>query len=132
MYDRIVYEGREYGLAATPLEAHFAVKPELRPKFVGFNSGCARGYVARWEIRGDRLYLVGMDMIRKTDETFSSLFPDGEEGIFADWVSGELPCPYGGLMKYDHAGFARKLEHELILSIENGIFKSARVKNNTL
>jgi hypothetical protein len=45
-------------------------------------------------------------------------------------VSGDLACPYGGLAKYDHAGFARKLEHELILSIEKGIFKSARVKDN--
>jgi hypothetical protein len=130
MYDRIIYEGKEYGLAATPLEGRFASSPALRPKFAGFNSACTRGYVARWEIRGDRLCLVGMDMICKTDATFASMFPDGDRGVFADWVSGELPCPWGALVRYDHAGFARTLEHELILSIENGVLRSARVKEN--
>ncbi|GHV46683.1 hypothetical protein FACS1894204_08800 [Synergistales bacterium] len=128
MYDSITYEEKDYWLAATPLEEHFAANPALRPKFVGFNSACARGYVAKWEIRDQRLCLVGMDMILETDAAFDSLFPDGV--VFAGWVSGELTCPYGGLLKYDHAGFARTLEHELILSVENGILKSARVKDN--
>ena len=131
MYDKIVYEGKEYRLAAAPLEAHFIANPNLRPKFVGFNSGCTRGYVARWEVRGGRLYLVGMEMICKTDSTFDSLFPDEKDGVFAEWVSGELTCPYGSLVQYSHAGFARKLDHELILSIENGVLVSEKIKNDT-
>jgi hypothetical protein len=130
MYDRIVYNGEEYELAAMPLEVYFAANPALRPKFAGFNSACTRGYVARWEIRGGRLYLVGMEMIRETGATFLLLFPGGEGGVFADWVSGELVCPYGGLVEYKHAGFARKLEHELLLSVEDGVLKSAREKDN--
>jgi hypothetical protein len=33
-------------------------------------------------------------------------------------------------VKYDHAGFARKLEHELILSFRDGVLETARVKDN--
>jgi hypothetical protein len=130
MFDRIVWGGRAYWLAAAPLQDYFYAHPDLRPKFLGFNSACKRGYVAQWEIRKDRLYLVGMEMICQTDATFASLFPGGEEGVFADWVSGDLTCPYGNLVKYEHAGFARTLEHELILSVENGILRLARVKDN--
>jgi hypothetical protein len=130
MYDKIVYEEKEYWLAAVPLETYFAAHRDLRPKFEGFNSGCMRGYVARWEVREGRLYLVGMEMICQTDATFESLFPDGKDGVFAGWVSGELVCPYGGLVKYEHAGFARTLEHELILSVKDGVVGSARIKDN--
>jgi hypothetical protein len=73
-----------------------------------------------------------MEMICRTDATFASLFPDGGDGgVFAGWVSGDLACPYGELVKYDHAGFARKLEHELILSFRDGVLETARVQDNT-
>ncbi|MDR2175063.1 MAG: hypothetical protein LBO82_03890 [Synergistaceae bacterium] len=130
--DRIRYEGNDYGLAAAPLEPYFAARPELRPKFRTFDTGCMRGYIARWEIRGERLYLTGMDMVCETDATFASLFPEaGGEGIFASWVGGDLVCPRGKLLKYDHAGFGGQTESELILSLENGVLKSVRTKNNT-
>jgi hypothetical protein len=131
MYDRIIFNDVEYGLAATPLESYFAANPELRPKFTSFNTGCARGYVARWEVRDERLWLVGMDMVCETDATFASIFRDAREGIFAEWVIGELVCPYGKMLKYDHAGFCRVMEHELILDIENGVLKSFRTKDNS-
>ena len=132
MYDKIVYEGKEYGLAAAPLEIYFAANPDRRPKFLGFNSACSRGCVARWEIREARLYLTDIEMVCQTDATFDSLFPGGKDGVFAGWVSRELICPHGKLLKYDHAGFARKLERELILSVKNGVLESAKIKDNTV
>jgi hypothetical protein len=130
MYDKITYEGADYGLAATPLEAFFKANPEKRPNFKSFNSGCMRGYVAKWEVRTGKLYLVGMEMLRATEATFKSIFPDAGGGIFADWVSGELACPYGKMLRYDHAGFARKMERELILAVEAGKVVSTRTKDN--
>jgi hypothetical protein len=129
-YDGIVYEGADYGLAATPLEDYFKAHADARPKFTSFNTACMRGYIARWEVRGEKLYLVGMDMKRETDATFESIFPDARDGMFAGWVSGDLVCPYGKKLRYDHAGFARKMEHELILTFEKGILKSARRVDN--
>ena len=130
MYEKIKYEGVDYGLAAMPLEEYFDANPSRRPKFTGFNTGCMRGYLARWEVRDQKLYLVGMDMVLKTDATFESVFPEAGDGMFADWVSGSLVCPYGKMLKVDHAGFASVREHELILTFENGILKSSgRVDN---
>jgi hypothetical protein len=45
-------------------------------------------------------------------------------------VSGDLVCPYGKMLRYDHAGFASVREHELILTFENGILKSAKIIDN--
>ena len=89
-YDGIMYEGANYGLAATPLEDYFKAHADARPKFTSFNTACMRGYVARWEVRGDKLFLVGMDMKCETDATYGSMFPDARDGMFADWVSGDL------------------------------------------
>jgi hypothetical protein len=130
MYEKIKYDGAEYGLAAMPLEKYFKANPSRRPKFNGFNTGCMRGYLARWEVREDKLYLVGMDMVLRTDATFTSVFPDARDGLFADWVDGDLICPYGKLLRYDHAGFASTREHELILTFEKGILKSAKKVDN--
>ena len=71
-----------------------------------------------------------MDMVLQTDATFESVFPEAGDGMFADWVSGDLVCPYGKMLKYDHAGFASVREHELILTFERGILKSERRVDN--
>lgn len=126
MYDKIVVDGREHWLAATPLEVYFKRYPEKRPVFKSFNSGCMRGYVALWEVRGDMLYLTGVQMINETDSSFASIFPDVDDGVFAEWVSGELRCTSGKLIKADNAGFASTREFERLLSIESGIVLSSR------
>jgi hypothetical protein len=130
MYEKIRYEGVNYDLAAMPLEKYFDANPSRRPKFLGFNTGCMRGYLARWDVRDQKLYLVGMDMVLQTDAAFSSVFPEARDGLFAEWVSGDLVCPYGKMLKYDHAGFASIREHEMILTFENGMLKSTRIVDN--
>jgi hypothetical protein len=50
--------------------------------------------------------------------------------MFADWVSGDLVCPYGKMLKFDHAGFSSVREHELILTFGKGILKSSRTVDN--
>jgi hypothetical protein len=131
MHDRIKYDGRSYGLAAAPLEGYFSANPGARPKFAGMNSACMRGYIADWEVMDGKLFLVGMEMALQTDSTFASVFPDVRQGgVFADWVNGELKCPYGKLIRYDHAGFSSLCEHELILTVENGIVKGTVTKDN--
>jgi hypothetical protein len=131
MRDRIKYEGKDYGLSAAPLEGYFGANPAARPKFNGMNSACMRGYIADWEVRRGKLFLVGMEMVLQTDATFASVFPGaGQGGVFAEWVSGELKCPYGKLLRYDHAGFSSLCEHELALTVENGVVKGTATKDN--
>ena len=123
MYDKILIDGEERDLAAAPLEEYFRRFPEKRPAFSSFNSGCMRGYVARWEVRGGRLYLTGIRMVNDTDSTFESIFPDATagEGVFADWVSGDLACKSGRMLTVDHAAFGGKREFETTLQVEEGV-----------
>jgi hypothetical protein len=130
MYEKISYEGADYGLEAMPLEKYFDANPSLRPKFTGFNTGCMRGYLARWDVRDKKLYLVGMDMVLQTDATFESVFPGAAGGMVAGWVSGDLVCPYGKILRYDHNSFRSIREHELILTFENGILTSSKKIDN--
>jgi hypothetical protein len=130
MNDRIKYKGSNYSLAVTPLENFFSENPESRPKFTGFNSGCMRGYIARWEIRDEKLYLVGMDMMLQTAATFGSIFPGGD--IFADWVSGDLPCHYGKYFRRNALDFNPIPEFTLTLEVENGVVKSASDRKNEI
>ena len=131
MCDRIRCCGGEYYLAATPLEDYFVLHPDLRPSFQGFHTGCVRGYIGEWAVHGSELYLTGLRMVLSTDATFGTLFPDaGAKGVFADWVSGDLKCPHGKIVKSVHAGFASIWEEELHLFFENGILLRAEERRN--
>ena len=131
MCDKLRYEGEDFYLAATPLEDYFAVRPGLRPSFQGFHTGCMRGYISKWAVQGGRLYLTGIDMMLTTDATFETLFPHaGPDGVLADWVSGDLKCPRGRIVKSVHAGFASVWEEELHLFFENGALLRAEERRN--
>lgn len=131
MCDKIRYEGTEHYLAATPLEDYFVLHPEVRPVFQGFHSGCMRGYIAEWAIREKRLYLTDIRMMLSTTATFASLFPEAaSEGVFADWVTGNLKCPHGRIVKSVHAGFDSIWEEELHLFLENGLLTGLEKRQN--
>ena len=131
MCDRLRYRDADYYLAATPLEDYFASHPGLRPSFQGFHTGCARGYIGEWAVRDDRLYLTGMCMMLTTDATFGTLFADaGESGLFAHWVSGDLKCPRGKVVKSVHAGFGSTWEEELHLFFEEGVLLAVEERQN--
>lgn len=121
MYDRITINGEDLNLAAAPLEEFFRRNPVKRPAFSSFNSGCMRGYVASWEVREGRLYLTGIRMVCDTESSFASIFPDAPDGVFADWVSGELRCSSGRLLEVDNAGFGGRREFETTLEVEEGV-----------
>ena len=132
MHDKILYDGTEYLLAATPLEGYFDSHPERRPKFHGFNTACMRGYVAKWTVRDGRLYLVDVEMLIPTDATYASIFPDAAaDGVFADWVSGDFKCPHGAMLRSVHAGFDSVWERELHMSFQNGLLTSVEDRRNT-
>ncbi|MDR1885627.1 MAG: hypothetical protein LBQ56_05075 [Synergistaceae bacterium] len=131
MFDRIKYMDREYGLAGAPLEAYFSAHPDLRPQYASRNTACWRGYVARWEIRDEKLYLVGMDMISFKDATFKSIFPDApDSGIFADWVTGELKCPHGKIAPRTMTAPGPVYEFTLLFRAENGVIRSVLEQKN--
>ena len=50
--------------------------------------------------------------------------------IFADWYTGVLRIPKGGILNYIHAGFDSVYEQELYIIIENGIVIRSKTIDN--
>ena len=92
-------------MATEPLEACFALGDEL-PFFGFLCTALWRGYLGRWEIVDDRLYLVGIHAAAFRDDPVSleRLFPGHRDRVFAHWCSGTLRVPQGRQLKYVYVG----------------------------
>jgi hypothetical protein len=126
--DVIILDKSPFNLHTTPLESYFE-RIRWRPSFNRRCTANRRGYVARWELFGERLFLTGlfgMDWIvpphllgtlppdpepyEATDDRIKTLrlhdiFPDQAPLVFAEWVSEPLVVPTGPQLVYVHAGF---------------------------
>ena len=129
--ERLRYQGEEQALCTQPLSDYFA----MGGNNPGFDAGCTalwRGYVGTWEIKADRLYLIGLQgtLVDGTDATLATLFPGFPTRVFAHWYSGYLRIPQGGLLEYVHQGYGSTYESDLFLEVERGILVATRVRNN--
>lgn len=141
--DRLLYQGRHYALFANPLESFFKKHPP-RPSFAAKSTANWRGYVAAWEIAGDRLFLTDFagGVCTKAPEPggkpsswcnvghrggcsikgigLGDLFQSSERKVFADWFSGVLRLPHGDMVEYVHQGYGSRFERYLLVKVENG------------
>ena len=116
--DRIILDGKAFVLDEMPLESYFR-RIGWRPTFIRRGPGPLRGYMARWEVFGGRLFLTGLfgmswivpshligklapdpDPFEPTQDGVKSLrlpdlFPDQAPLVFADWVTERLVVPIG-------------------------------------
>ncbi len=46
---------------------------------------------------------------------------EGKDAIFAEWFTGELCIPMGGLLEYIHMGFDSVYEEEIVLTLKQGL-----------
>lgn len=81
------------------------------------STACWRKYIATWEIREGRLYLVSIEGIYRLT---------GEGPLHASWVSGVLRVPRGRMTRYVHMGFESEYEKELLITVERGVVKEMR------
>jgi len=116
--DSILYKGRQYSLATEPLRPYLEA---MNISYPGTSTGNYRGYIASWEVRDEKLYLIELmipgfkpEMDREED-----LFP-GEERTFAEWYTGKLRIPHGELLEYVHHVYASLYEKELFLRFLHG------------
>ncbi len=97
-----------------------------RPEFVRTTTACYRGYIGTWEIRDDRLFLVGIERLLRTpegivDATMGNALPWVKDGaLAANWVSDGLRCPEGRLICYAHAMFQSRYERDRVFEFEKG------------
>lgn len=131
--DILKYKSKRYLIASEPL---FHIIKLKSIDFCGFSTACSRGYLAVWEIRDNKLFLINLDAkIQKDDEIckvgVDYLFPSKNE-VFADWFSGEIRIPTGKQLKYIHLGYKSIFEKDIYLNFKDGILLSERIHVNKL
>jgi hypothetical protein len=116
--DTIILDGKAYVLYERPIEYYFR-RIDWRPTFIRRGPGPLRGYMARWEIFGERLFLTGLfgmswivpahlhgkltadpDPFEPAQDGVKSLrlpdlFSDQAPLVFAEWVTERLGVPVG-------------------------------------
>jgi hypothetical protein len=95
------------------------------------NTACWRGYVGKWEIKDNKLFLVDITIhsLEKELSNIGYIFKENKE-IFASWFTGQLVLPQGEMLEYVHAGYESVFEKELLLKIENGVFIESEIVDN--
>lgn len=119
--ERLEYLGETLSMCSQPLDSFFLGAGES-PRFAFNNTACWRGYVGRWKIEADRLYLVGISGTLEDGSAVSleQIFPGYPECVWAHWFSGTLRCPRGRMLKYVHAGYASEHEADLFIEVRRG------------
>ena len=138
--EELVYNNQVYYLATEPL------KPYLKKnniKFIANCSACWRGYIGKWIIEDNKLYIVSLeancsdddsDVIFWDKETYpvdlNYLFPN-QDKVFADWFSGEIRMSYGEVLESNYIGYSSIYEYELLVEFEKGcLIKQRKIDNN--
>lgn len=132
--DILNYKSKRYLIATEPL--HFFLIKLKSIDFCGYTTACLRGYLAVWEIRDNKLFLIQLHAhIQRDGEKckvgVDYLFPAKNE-VFADWFSGEIRIPTGKQLKYIHLGYQSIFEKDIFLNFKDGILLSERIKENKL
>lgn len=114
----LLYKGERLGMAENPLRPYLVSRIDI--EFVSNSTACWRGYVGRWEVIDDKLYLVNLSANLGDEKVgIDYLFP-GQTKVFADWYSGEIRIPTGKMLEYVHMGYASIFEKDLFLVFVNG------------
>jgi hypothetical protein len=131
IYERLLYKGEAYPMAATPLDDYLFQQGIASP-FREANTALWRRYVGAWEIRDDRLWLTEIFATLEdgSPATLQAIFPDQTRPVFAAWYTGVLRLPRGKQLKYVHMGFGSTHEEDVMLSVEKGVVVSSETKRN--
>lgn len=136
MPDFLFVNGAVYPLYSNPLEELYDKnrRPDFKAYVDGESSGNWRGYIAYWQIRDQRLFLIGITSFLRGKRVFlSELFPGraGDARILADWFSGELRVPDGKELQNVHMGYGSTYERDIVYTVRNGAVVRRRVIDNT-
>jgi hypothetical protein len=119
-HERLIFKGNETSMAVEPLNQYLQNRNDI--KFISHSTACWRGYYGQWEIKDNKLYLIGLKAYIEgyREVGLNYLFP-GQKQVFANWFNGEIRIPQGEMLEYVHMGYASLYDSDLFLVIENGI-----------
>jgi hypothetical protein len=132
--EEILVNGRLLALYATPLDALVSGREDLKKVFEWPHTALWRGYVGRWAVEGERLYLVGLEQEIYEGKGAGSKGPfripyplstvfggHVESPVPATWFTGVLRVPLGGPRRYVHMGFGTTFAREIHLHVVRGV-----------
>lgn len=125
----LIYKGEEISMFSEPLNSYlenFGANP-----FIRRSTACRRGYIGKWLIENDRLYLIELvGRIEGGNEVqLDYLFPS-QHKVFAEWFSGELELPQGNELPHNARLIYMLYEGSLFLEINNGLLVNKRSISN--
>ena len=125
--DTLLFEGKQYYLNSEILEGYFREFPELQPETDVVCTALWRGYIARFEIRDDQLFIADLEIMAYDDLSTKSVLdeicPNNKK---FEW--------YSGLIRIDE--FRGEFDNEPLeglfefLEIKNGNFVQKRIMNH--
>jgi len=146
--DTIILNGEVFELhSGSPLAAYFR-HINWEPSFAWMTTCILRGYVARWEVFGERLFLTGLfgtdwvvpphlvgrlpdpDSFLQPDGMkclrLADVFPDQAPLVFADWVTQRLDVPTGRALGQFYGAFGTWHETYRTLDVVEGRVRAIR------
>ena len=128
----LLYNGKTVGMASEPLDSYLNLVYD-KPPFIAPHTANWRGYLGKWLIEDDQLFIIGLQGLIKGDVEINMnyLFPDSEK-VFAEWYTGTIRIPQGELLNYLHSGYESKYERDLYLDLIKGRVVNSRLVENIL
>ena len=117
----LIDNGKKKMMMINPLEKLFEGHRN-RPPFQMQRTSRRRGYVATWEIKDGKVYILSIDGIFKNQEpiTIQKIFPGKTPPVFVRWFSGELRVGSGKVVRPGHMGYDEIYQREEKIVIKDG------------
>ena len=123
------------------------LRPRLPPASGGTDGDCAfpypfsklcsalwRGYVGQWNIENNRLFLVALEGTCPdgAPASLTTIFPDHNGPIFADWYTGDLHCARGKVIGQIDGFYLNVYEEDVVMRILAGVVIGTEVLRNEM
>lgn len=129
MGEKILYKGENYRMISLPFSNYLKTRKDVRLEM--YNTANYRGYFGRWEVKGNKLYLIDLHAnVAGTKGVELDYFFPGQTEVCAEWFSGEIELQSGEMLEYVHDGFGSVFEKEIHLFFENGLLISESEVDN--
>ncbi|MFN7261712.1 MAG: hypothetical protein ACK5TU_17585 [Cyclobacteriaceae bacterium] len=131
----VIYKGDTLTMLSEPLEIYLR-NNEPRQRFHPFlENGCStalwRGYVGLWRIQNGKLLLVDVYVCGDRTQSIKRMIFKNQNGeIPADWFTGDLFIERGKMIKYNHSGYDRYFETEVVANVNEGNIETEKEYKN--
>lgn len=133
--ERVIHKDDTLTMLCEPLEIYLQ-QNEPRQRFhPSLENGCStalsRGYVGLWRIENNRLFLVDVYACGDKKQSIrDKIFKEQRSEIFADWFTGDLFIEKGKVIKYNHSGYDRYYEMEVVANVNEGMIENEKEYKN--